>query len=135
MYNILFIGDGGYPIRKFLLTPLLNPNNRAEQLYNQSQIRTRNKIECAFGIVKRRFPVLAYGCRLNIQTTLNAIVATSVLYNIARHRNDPEIRLDPAEEEILQALIDEGNIPQAVNRVGNDSNYRNHIIRDYFANL
>jgi hypothetical protein len=45
-------------------TPLLNPGTPAKQLDNESHIRTRNVAERLFGVLKRRFPILAYGCRL-----------------------------------------------------------------------
>ena len=33
------------------------------QLYNESHIRTRTRVEHTFGLWKRRFPILAYGSR------------------------------------------------------------------------
>ncbi|KAJ8935647.1 hypothetical protein NQ318_010555 [Aromia moschata] len=42
----LIVGDsGGYPIKSYLITPLLQTRNAAEALFNESQIRTRNVVE------------------------------------------------------------------------------------------
>jgi hypothetical protein len=68
-----------YANTNFLLTPLLRSRTPAEQLYNESHIRTRNVVERCFGVLKRRFPILAYGCRLQSNKVLIIIVATSVL--------------------------------------------------------
>jgi len=57
------IGDGGYPCRHYLLTPLIQPMTAAEKHYNAAQIKARNSIERTFGVLKRRFPALKYGLR------------------------------------------------------------------------
>ncbi|KAG5863175.1 hypothetical protein JTB14_018831 [Gonioctena quinquepunctata] len=64
----VIIGDSGYPLRSYLMTPLANPVTPGENLYNDALIRTRNAIERVFGIWKRRFPVVAYGLRLKLET-------------------------------------------------------------------
>jgi nuclease HARBI1 len=58
------VGDGGYPCRRYLLTPVCNPTTNAEKQYNAAQIKARNCIERTNGILKRRFPALKYGLRL-----------------------------------------------------------------------
>lgn len=80
----MFIGDSGYPVLKYLMTPLLNPNSQSEQLYNESHIHTRNTVERCFGVIKRRFPILAYGIRMKkIDTIMAIITSTFILHNIA----------------------------------------------------
>ncbi|KAI4468079.1 hypothetical protein MML48_2g00013046 [Holotrichia oblita] len=116
--NNFLLGDSGYPLRNYLLTPLANPVARAEQLYNESHIRTRNCIERVFGLWKRRFPVLAYGLRLKLDTILTVIIATAVLHNIARemHEDLPEPPEDLNVDE-LNYLIATGNINDCQERL------------------
>jgi hypothetical protein len=57
----VLVGDSGYPIKPYLITPLLNVRNRAENLFNESQIRTINLVERSYGVWKRRFPAVAMG--------------------------------------------------------------------------
>lgn len=121
------------------MTPLLNPATQAEQLYNESQIRTRNVIERLFGVIKRRFPILAYGCRLKVDTFLTIIVAASVLHNIALTMNE-EIPPLPEEvdEHILNQLILNGEIPN-LNNEATDNDVlaltRRGLISDYFEHM
>ncbi|XP_063917859.1 putative nuclease HARBI1 [Zophobas morio] len=58
--NCILLGDSGYANGNFLLTQLLHPRTPVQQLYNESHIRTRNVVERCFGVLKRRFPILAY---------------------------------------------------------------------------
>lgn len=69
-----------------MLTPLEKPMFQPEITYNARHIRTRNEIERLFGVWKRRFPILAYGYRLNV---LPVVAATDVLYNFAKRNGEP----------------------------------------------
>ncbi|KAK5648020.1 hypothetical protein RI129_002912 [Pyrocoelia pectoralis] len=132
--NSYLLGDCGYPMRNYFLTPLLNPNGRAQQLYNNSLIRTRISIERAIGVWKRRFPIMAYGTRLKLDTILTIIVATTVLHNLAIDMNEPE---PPLPEEVnineLHYLIEMGQIPE----VPQNNNAHQHVAQliNYFSNL
>lgn len=120
------------------MTPLAQPATRAQQLYNRAHIRTRNVIERVFGCWKRRFPVLAYGSRVRLETTFTIIVATAVLQNVCLSMNEADP--PPAEninQEELDILIGEGdilNVP-AVNVAQLENNTRNLLINHYFFNL
>lgn len=119
------------------MTPVLNPQTRGERLYNESHIRTRNAIERLIGIWKRRFPIIAYGIRLKLETAMAIIPATAVLHNIAREMNEPE---PPPPEDIdmneLNYLIETDNVPNIPEPVANNAtNYIRTEIINYFANL
>lgn len=86
--NSWLLGDSAYPTRTYLLTPLANPETPEEQLYQKSFIKTRNTIERCFGVWKRRFPVMAIGCRCKVENVMPIVVATAVLHNIACELNE-----------------------------------------------
>ncbi|XP_062597886.1 putative nuclease HARBI1 [Saccostrea cucullata] len=43
------LGDSGYPLRPWLMTPILAPQTRQEEKFNESHIKTRNCVERVFG--------------------------------------------------------------------------------------
>ena len=85
----MLLGDNGYPCRQYLMTPVINPQTRPQRRYNVAQIRIRNTVERMFGVWKRLFPCLSTTLRTKLQTSLTIIVATALLYNFIRRRNDP----------------------------------------------
>ncbi|KAI4470433.1 dde superfamily endonuclease [Holotrichia oblita] len=93
----ILLGDSAYPCRNYLMTPVAHPRYVAENNYNNAQRLTRNCIEICFGVLKRRFPALALGMRIAKETALTAIVAASVLHNIAIAENNilpaPEVEI------------------------------------------
>lgn len=98
------LADSAYPASRFVFTPVLNPQNRAEELYNRAHRKARNVIERAFGNWKRRFSCLRGGLVNNFQTVSHIIVACAVLHNITIEANDamPEddgIEIPQEEEE------------------------------------
>lgn len=122
----ILLGDSGYPNLPYLMTALNNPVTPAEQLYNETQIRTRCIVERTFGIWSRKFAVLNIGSHFStVERTLPVIVATAVLHNIARQARP----LDPLINDIV---YDE--IPQIrdVDLLGERNDARQHMIDNYF---
>jgi hypothetical protein len=85
----ILLGNSGYPLKQYQLTPLLSVATHAERRYNFSHFQTRVKIENLFGVWKRRFPCLSMKLCLKLSTSLLVIVACGVLYNIARKNGLP----------------------------------------------
>ncbi|CAF4944265.1 unnamed protein product [Pieris macdunnoughi] len=48
--DALLVVDGGYASTSYMMAPLESPRTQAEQLYNESQIRTRNPVERSYGV-------------------------------------------------------------------------------------
>lgn len=133
------LGDSAYPAKPYLFTPLLNPEGHAQQLYNESQIRSRSVVEQTFGIWKRRFPILAYGSRLKVRTVMTIIIATAILHNIAQRRREDIPPLDDDDPNIIENIIADNHVlnpPYPQNEAGNAGLLaRNILINDYFNNL
>ncbi|KAB0805356.1 hypothetical protein PPYR_02326 [Photinus pyralis] len=125
----LLLGDSGYAVKSYLITPLLNPVTPVERLFNEAQIRARNPVERCFGVLKRRFPGLALGLRVNIAKTEAIIVAAAVLHNIACNMRD---RLPPNADVNDFVDINVGDVHN-VNHGHND--YVRQTLIQYFRQL
>ncbi|KAL2077820.1 hypothetical protein ACEWY4_027324 [Coilia grayii] len=87
------LGDSGYPLRPYLLTPFQQPNTAAEARYNRVHIATRAIVERAIGRWKQRFRCLsktAGGVQLHPTKCCAVAVVTALLHNMAvRQRPTP----------------------------------------------
>lgn len=128
------LGDSGYGASNFLLTPVLNPVQEEEVRYNTSHISTRNTIERAFGILKRRFAILSIPMRTKLRNSKIIIMACAVLHNIAIAQHYPVLdeqgREVILEEENEEDVDDPAYDHENVNIDG--QNYRRNFINRWF---
>lgn len=100
------LGDGAYPIKKWLLTPYRDTGNlNAEQRrFNYVHSSTRTVIERAFGILKGRFKKLQFIEVKKIQSACDVITACCVLQNFCIMFGDTgEDFIDDAQNQELNA--------------------------------
>jgi hypothetical protein len=100
--NTWLIGDSGYPLQPWLMTPINGTlPHIPERLYTDRHCQARNVIERAFGSLKQRFKCLMKTRVLYYKHPIAAQIAYScvILHNICRLRNLPEIEEEEEEEE------------------------------------
>lgn len=119
------LGDSAYSCKEYLLTPISNPTTQSENNYNAAHIQTRNTVERTFGVWKRRFPCLKLGLRTFLRTSLEVIIATAVLHNIATLQNDYFDNLEEVNENIDIHINENDNIGGVA--------LRRHLIEHYFS--
>lgn len=107
----LLLGDNGYPNKKYLLTPVINPQTNAQRRYNISHIATRNIVERMFGVLKRRFPCLRRCLKLKLRTNLAVIVAVCTLHNFLNsRRQDFDLDVDEQHHSDSDEEMDSPNL-------------------------
>ncbi|XP_041983180.1 putative nuclease HARBI1 [Aricia agestis] len=116
--SIWFLGDSGYPLRTWLLTPILNTQpGSAEENYTNMHCRTRNTVERCIGVLKARWRCLLSHRVLhyNHHVVAKIVNACAVLHNITnKHRLPvPELPSNDIQREAdflvpRQPYIEEG---------------------------
>lgn len=132
----MIVGDGGYAIATYMMTPYRTPTTQIEKLYNNIHAKTRNPVERQYGVIKRRFPCLAFGLKCKMDTILMIIVACFVLHNFCI---DQKIEDPPVNDEIISAIEDAeisnattANDEQTSRNVSNGRTQRNIIANQLY---
>uniref|UniRef100_A0A8C1XYL4 Putative nuclease HARBI1 n=1 Tax=Cyprinus carpio TaxID=7962 RepID=A0A8C1XYL4_CYPCA len=104
----VLLGDSGYPLKPWLLTPFLNPVSVPQARYNTAHTKTRNVIERCFGVLKRRFHCLHAELKMKPEKVCNIICACVVLHNMARDLALPDLEDDQICEEPTLEITEAG---------------------------
>ena len=102
----LILGDSGYALCRYLMTPYADPVTRPEKRYTRAHKSTRCSVERSIGQLKRRFASLNRGLRLNPNKCCLVIVASVILHNIAKHLQEEDFENE--DENYFCAEMEEG---------------------------
>lgn len=70
----------------------------AQKAYQKAQITTRNAVERAIGVLKRRFPCLALGMNYRLEKVQDVIISCCILHNMILQETEVN-RKDPIEHD------------------------------------
>ncbi|XP_067845684.1 putative nuclease HARBI1 [Heptranchias perlo] len=104
-------GDKGHPLQTCLMINVRNPNNEAQERYNESHMTTRCVIKQAIGILKMRFRCLARSggaLQYSPARVSRMIVVCCVLHNMVQQR---ELVMED-DQSAHQSSSDEENIEE-----------------------
>nr|XP_054774032.1 putative nuclease HARBI1 [Lytechinus pictus] len=128
--NGLLLGDSGYGLQSWLMTPVPLPRTRGERRYNQAHSCTRVVIEQVNGQLKSKFRCLIGG-GLNMipERASDVITACACLHNISKQMKQPEVE----QERVDDDAGDEANDLNEEGDAMTGKQVRDDIIRSFFA--
>ncbi|XP_045505812.1 putative nuclease HARBI1 isoform X1 [Colias croceus] len=109
--QVFLLGDSGYPLRKTMMTPILNTiDGTPQHHYYVKHVTARNTVERCIGVLKARFRCLLVARTLHYSpTTAGKIVnACCILHNIANMARAP-LPPDEVYAEALRLQQEENN--------------------------
>ncbi|KAK3872119.1 hypothetical protein Pcinc_022787 [Petrolisthes cinctipes] len=130
--DYLLLGDSGYPLEPFIMTPVTNPTNEAEELYNRAHVRTRVVVERTLGIVKNRFRCIhRSGGELQYTPLRSAKIITAclLLHNRCVRRGIP----DPNDHLQEEDMPNEAHLGGDGDHGGTGRETRDMIIREFYG--
>ncbi|XP_068487124.1 uncharacterized protein [Phaseolus vulgaris] len=110
-----YLGDAGFMLKRNIITPYRGvryhlkeysrrgPQN-AKELFNHRHSSLRNVIERTFGVLKKRFPIIASGTEphYDVDTMTKIVLACCILHNFLRGIDNYESLLEEVDNELLE---------------------------------
>ncbi|XP_062572772.1 putative nuclease HARBI1 [Saccostrea cucullata] len=102
------LGDSGFPLLGWLVTPFRDHGNltRQQKLFNKTHSRCREVIERAFGMLKNRFRRLYRFEMLDLTLLVNNVLAACVLHNICISEDDGDLPIEPQQPNAAENFDD-----------------------------
>lgn len=102
----VLLGDEGYGITPYLMTCYKNPVTAPEKAFNYLHKKERTIIECTFGQLKQRFPILYHKIRINIGRIPCLISSCFVLHNIAKYLKEEPFEPPDSQHDEQEPIND-----------------------------
>ncbi|CAI6369630.1 unnamed protein product [Macrosiphum euphorbiae] len=133
--GFFLLGDSGYALRPWLLTPFNNPVTDVEQYYNKMQMSTRSIIERCNGVLKMRFRCLLKHRFLHYhpEKCTKIINACTVLHNICITNNVP-LPVEEGPIDIDMGIIQQQGGPIIDQRFAGNDLVQGRQVRSIVAN-
>ncbi|XP_057456053.1 uncharacterized protein LOC130747206 [Lotus japonicus] len=139
-----YLADDGFPLKACLITPYRgeryhlqeysrNPPQNARELFNNRHSSLRMVIECSFGVLKKRFPIIQSATEptFGVTTQKKIILACCILHNYLMGVDPNENLIDEVQREVASGSgFQEGH---QTHREDNDDSARGELIRDNVA--
>ncbi|XP_052732389.1 uncharacterized protein LOC128196196 [Vigna angularis] len=144
-----YLGDAGFMLKSTVLTPYRGvryhlkeftrkgPQN-ARELFNHRHSSLRNVIERTFGVVKKRFPIIASGTEphYGLETMTDIILACCILHNFLRGVDNDDSLLDEVDNELNEREdhnVSSSQVREDDHRIGSSIKdcIADHMWRDY----
>ncbi|XP_017483375.1 PREDICTED: putative nuclease HARBI1 [Rhagoletis zephyria] len=124
----LLLGDQGYPLEPWLITPLAESASLQEEKFNKMHCKARNVVERGFGVVKSRFRCISQHRTLHYSPEVVTIIVNTcfILHNImVKLWPNDEVELE--EEESWELITESSNATSShLHREG--ERVRRHLI-------
>ena len=93
-----FVADEAYPLNLNIMRPFDGRNlNNTRRVFNQRLSRARKVVECAFGILSRKWEIFQRPLRVQVDNAETIVKAACALHNFVRAR-DGEMRPETSTE-------------------------------------
>lgn len=105
--RVCLLGDSGYAVTPWMLTPFQNPATNIEKYFNKMHARECVIMERCFGQLKRRFPIVNYTVRPKTDKISRYIMCGFISHNCAKFLNNLNEQfedIDVEEQPVMPAL-------------------------------